>query len=230
MKMHRIVPLLYALSALATLSLRAMAQEPAGTGSSSVTVSASQETMPEQPVPTYVRPTEKTKLHNYLFDAFGPYPIAGAVFVAGIDQAKTSPPRAGVGARRWCVRQARWVQLRRRRDNDDNALWSGGSFPARRVVLPVRVQRGVSTTGACRDFDADRTPRRRWPSRLLCPRPRFSICGHDDRGLRIVSEPLRLQGCLPDGQLHPNVAFCAKRRNGIPLWRTTLVAFSQPSQ
>ena len=70
-----------------------MAQEPAGTGSSSVTASASQGTMPGQPVPTYVRPTEKTKLHNYLFDAFGPYPIAGAVFVAGIDQAKTTPPQ-----------------------------------------------------------------------------------------------------------------------------------------
>lgn len=62
MKMQRIVPLLYALSALAILSLRAMAQEPTGTGSSSATVSASQGTMPEQPVPTYVRPTEKTKL------------------------------------------------------------------------------------------------------------------------------------------------------------------------
>jgi len=34
----------------------------------------------------------RDKLHNYLFDAFGPYPIAGALIVAGIDQAKTSPP------------------------------------------------------------------------------------------------------------------------------------------
>jgi hypothetical protein len=93
MKMHRIAPLLYAFSALAALSPCVMAQEPASTGSSSVTAaSASQGTTPGQRVPTYVRPTEKTKLHNYLFDAFGPYPIAGALIVAGIDQAKTSPP------------------------------------------------------------------------------------------------------------------------------------------
>jgi hypothetical protein len=93
MKMHRIAPLLYAFSALAVLSPCVMAQEPASTGSSSVTAaSASQGTTPGQRVPTYVRPTEKTKLHNYLFDAFGPYPIAGALIVAGIDQAKTSPP------------------------------------------------------------------------------------------------------------------------------------------
>lgn len=99
MKMHRIAPLLYALSALVALAPRVMAQEPAGTGSSSVTAaSAPQGTTPGQPVPTYVRPTEKTKIHNYLFDAFGPYPIAGALFFAGIAQAKTSPPEWGQGA------------------------------------------------------------------------------------------------------------------------------------
>ena len=99
MKMHRIAPLLYALSALVALAPRAMAQEPAGTGGSAVTAaSAPQGTTPGQPVPTYVRPTEKTKIHNYLFDAFGPYPIAGASFFAGIAQAKTSPPEWGQGA------------------------------------------------------------------------------------------------------------------------------------
>ncbi len=41
---------------------------------------------------TYVRPTEGTKLHNYFFDTFGPYPIAGAAFVAGIGQAYDTPP------------------------------------------------------------------------------------------------------------------------------------------
>jgi hypothetical protein len=94
MKMHRIAPLLYGLSVLAALSPRAMAQEPAGAGSSSVTdASTSQGTTLGQPVPTYVRPTEKTKLHNYLFDAFGPFPIAGALIVVGIDQARTSLPQ-----------------------------------------------------------------------------------------------------------------------------------------
>ena len=40
---------------------------------------------------TYVRPTQATKLRNYVFDAFGPYPIAGAAVIAGIGQAENTP-------------------------------------------------------------------------------------------------------------------------------------------
>ncbi|MGA8224561.1 MAG: hypothetical protein WB780_23150 [Candidatus Acidiferrales bacterium] len=47
---------------------------------------------------TYSRPTEKTKLDNYLFDSFGPYPIVGAALVAGIQQATNSPPEWKQGA------------------------------------------------------------------------------------------------------------------------------------
>jgi hypothetical protein len=47
---------------------------------------------------TYVRPTQKTKLHNYVFDAFGPYPIVAAGFAAGISQAYHSPPEWEEGA------------------------------------------------------------------------------------------------------------------------------------
>jgi len=47
---------------------------------------------------TYTPPTEKTKLHNYLFDTFGPYPIVGAAFVAGINQAYNTPPEWKQGA------------------------------------------------------------------------------------------------------------------------------------
>jgi len=46
----------------------------------------------------YTRPTEKTKIHNYFFDAFGPYPIVGAAFVAGVNQAYNSPPEWKQGA------------------------------------------------------------------------------------------------------------------------------------
>jgi hypothetical protein len=46
---------------------------------------------------TYVRPTEKTKVINYVFDAFGPYPIAGAAFVAGINQFTNAPPEWNQG-------------------------------------------------------------------------------------------------------------------------------------
>ncbi|MGA9542788.1 MAG: hypothetical protein WBQ85_04430 [Candidatus Sulfotelmatobacter sp.] len=47
---------------------------------------------------SYTRPTGKAKLHNYVFDAFGPYPIAGAGLAAGINQAYNTPPEWKQGA------------------------------------------------------------------------------------------------------------------------------------
>ena len=46
----------------------------------------------------YVRPTRKIKARNYLFDAYGPYPVSGALFAAGIGQFSNAPPewRQGV--------------------------------------------------------------------------------------------------------------------------------------
>jgi hypothetical protein len=55
-------------------------------------------TTPTQLDLTYIRPTQKTKLRNYFFDAFGPYPIAGAAFAAGINQADNTPPEWKQGA------------------------------------------------------------------------------------------------------------------------------------
>lgn len=46
---------------------------------------------------TYVPPTEKTKEINYVFDAFGPYPLLGAAFAAGLNQSSNSPPEWGQG-------------------------------------------------------------------------------------------------------------------------------------
>ena len=40
----------------------------------------------------YVPPPESMKLHNYLFDAFGPYPLTLSAFVAGFHQATRNPP------------------------------------------------------------------------------------------------------------------------------------------
>jgi len=47
---------------------------------------------------TYTRPTESMKVRNYLFDAFGPYPIVGAALTAGFDQASNAPREWGRGA------------------------------------------------------------------------------------------------------------------------------------
>jgi hypothetical protein len=53
---------------------------------------------PEQQHWTYVRPTEKERFKNYLFDAFGPNPILGAAFSAGLNQATNVPPEWEQGA------------------------------------------------------------------------------------------------------------------------------------
>jgi hypothetical protein len=62
------------------------------------TDSSSFHATPPPPDLGYTRPTEKKKLRNYLFDAFGPYPIAGAVIFGGVGQEEKSPPEWGQGA------------------------------------------------------------------------------------------------------------------------------------
>jgi len=64
-------------------------------GGSTATIS---NTMLATPDLTYTRPSEAIKLHNYLFDAFGPYPIIGAAGAAGINQAYNTPPEWKQGA------------------------------------------------------------------------------------------------------------------------------------
>jgi hypothetical protein len=67
-----------------TAASQALADAPEpGTGSS---------TTPGQLDLTYVRPAQRTQLNNYIFDAFGPYPIAGSAIAAGIGQSSDSPP------------------------------------------------------------------------------------------------------------------------------------------
>jgi len=86
MKSRRIVilPLL-----LPVLLPRAGAQTLADSGTPSGEAAV---TTPVCPVLAYVHPTTEMKLHSYLFDAFGPYPIAGTTLAGGINQADTTPP------------------------------------------------------------------------------------------------------------------------------------------
>jgi hypothetical protein len=51
-----------------------------------------------QPDLTYVIPTEKMKVRNYAYDAFGPFPVLGSAFAAGINQFTNAPPEWGQGA------------------------------------------------------------------------------------------------------------------------------------
>ena len=87
------------LPVIAGLSVRpplAMAQALADSGesSSAAVLPSSPGTIRERTL-SYTRPTEKIKLHNYFFDAFGPYPIAGAAIAAGINQVEGTPPEWG---------------------------------------------------------------------------------------------------------------------------------------
>jgi len=87
--------LLLVIAILAALSVPAKAQSPADSGDSS---GPSASTTPAQPDLPYIRPTQAIKLRNFLFDGFGPYPIAGAALAAGISQASDGIPEWKQGA------------------------------------------------------------------------------------------------------------------------------------
>ena len=99
MRMRRIILIVLALSGLAALSVPAESQAASSSespGSAVLPVSPGATRQPRNF--TYTRPSEKTKLHAYFFDAFGPYPIAGAAIAAGINQAERTPPEWEQGA------------------------------------------------------------------------------------------------------------------------------------
>ena len=99
MKMRRLVLLLLVITNLAVLPVLAKAQSLVDSGdSSSSTVDLSVSTATPQPDFAYRRPPQATKLHNYLFDAFGPYPVVGAGIAGGINQVQNTPPEWGQGA------------------------------------------------------------------------------------------------------------------------------------
>jgi len=105
MKMRWFILLPLAFGGLAVLSTLAKAQSLVDSGeSSSSMVDLSVSAATPQPDLTYMRPPQATKLRNYLFDAFGPYPIAGAGIAAGINQADKTPPEWGQGAKGYSQR------------------------------------------------------------------------------------------------------------------------------
>jgi len=99
MKNRGLMLLLLAIAGLTVLPLLAVAQALVNASdSSSAEVSTSLVTAQPQMALTYTRPTEKSKLHNYFFDTFGPYPIVGAAVAAGINQYESTPPEWKQGA------------------------------------------------------------------------------------------------------------------------------------
>jgi hypothetical protein len=102
MKMLRPIFLLLTMSGLAIPAAPAYGQAPPSSFSvmgepAGVTAPPSSTAVLPGPDLKYVRPTEKTKIRNYAYDAFGPYPIVGAALFAGIDQYNNAPPEWNQG-------------------------------------------------------------------------------------------------------------------------------------
>ena len=93
-KIYLATILLSAVSALIGSPSMANSQSLAISGESSTSFESTSEVRQDL---TYVPPTETTKVHNYAFDAFGPYPVAGSAFTAGINQISNEPPEWGQG-------------------------------------------------------------------------------------------------------------------------------------
>ena len=93
--------LLLTATVLATLPVLARSQSLPSSGDSTNAVAS---TTAPQPDLTYVRPTQRTMARNYAFDAFGPYPIAGAAIIAGIHQASNAPPEWNQGMKGYARR------------------------------------------------------------------------------------------------------------------------------
>jgi hypothetical protein len=105
MMSFRIGILLAATAGLGALAPAGNAQAAAGSGFSSTNVDAP---IPDKPIPqleaAYRQPTEKAKLRSYLFDTFGPYPIAGAILVGALNEKDKTPPEWGQGATAYAER------------------------------------------------------------------------------------------------------------------------------
>jgi hypothetical protein len=93
MKMRQTIILLLVVAGLAA-KLRAQVQSSIVSEEPSKSADGATATKSE---PAYVRPTEKEKLHAYLLDTIGPYPILGAALLAGVNQAYDTPPEWNQG-------------------------------------------------------------------------------------------------------------------------------------
>jgi hypothetical protein len=101
MKIHRAMLLVLITAAVAAMPVLARSQFLISSGEPTA---ISGITAPGILDLNYVRPTQRTKVINYGFDAFGPYPIVGAAFGAGINQANITPPEWNQGAESYAKR------------------------------------------------------------------------------------------------------------------------------
>lgn len=94
-KIHRAILLVLVSAAVAAVPLLAPSQALVPSEGPSATVGIT----PQAKLDVgYDRPTERTKVRDYAFDASGPDPIVGAGVAAGVNQWSNAPPEWGQGA------------------------------------------------------------------------------------------------------------------------------------
>src|SRR5580704_12460044 len=101
MKMRRLLPGPLILMTTMVLVSVAVQSRPAKAQSLTNSADSSSAVASATPAPldlAYVHPSRKIRLRNYLFDAFGPYPIVGAGIAGAFNQVTNSPPEWRQGA------------------------------------------------------------------------------------------------------------------------------------
>jgi len=74
------------------VSLAAMTVLPRAAGAQSQALAGDAAVQSQAIEPVYVEPSQEQKRNNYLFEAFGPYPLMWTTLVAGLHQATRTPP------------------------------------------------------------------------------------------------------------------------------------------
>ena len=95
-RIGRVMLQLSVIAALATLPVPARSQVQASSGDPSGTAPGVTSGRLHL---TYEQPTQRTMASNYLFDAFGPYPVAGSALAAGVAQFTNAPPEWNQGVK-----------------------------------------------------------------------------------------------------------------------------------
>jgi hypothetical protein len=147
---------------------------------------------------TYERPTQRTKVSNYAFDAFGPYPIAGAAFAAGINQWSNSPPEWNQGVEGF----GKTIRVR---------LWDRGIGTTTRYGLAEAFKedtlyyrcecRALSAAAPCSDLHVDGRRGEDGHRVFSFPALVAPYAGSMTAVYGWYPQPLRRQGCIPHGQL-----------------------------
>ena len=197
-KMHRAMLLVLVTAALAAMPVLARSQSLLSSADPSATTGI---TNPARFDLTYVRPTERTKVSNYAFDAFGPYPIVGAGVAAGINQWTNAPPEWGQGVEGYGKRFGSDFGIAAigtttryglaeafKEDTLYYRCECRGPFPRLRHAV-------ISTLTGRRGEDGHRVFS---ISALVAPYAGSMIAVY-----AVVSGSLRREGCVPDGQLQP---------------------------